>query len=60
MDPTKVDLELQDKEWLGGELTSLQTVNNLVVVAEAMHDSSIIKVSPGWKDPPTQTAGKSN
>ena len=53
------DMELSDKEWLEVELTSLQTANNLVVVAEALHDSSIIKVSPGWKDPPTQTAGKS-
>ena len=52
------DMELSDKEWLEVELTSLQTANNLVVVAEALHDSSIIKVSPGWQDPPTQTAGK--
>ena len=58
MDPTKVDLELQDKEWLGVELTSLQTANNLVVVTEALHELSIIKVSPGWKDPPMQKAGE--
>ena len=54
------DMELSDKEWLEVELTSLQTANNLVVVAEALHDSSIIKVSPGWKDLPMQTAGESN
>ena len=53
------DMELSDKEWIKVELTSLQTANNLVVVAEALHDLSIIKVSPGWKDPTTQTAGKS-
>ena len=52
------DMELSDKEWIKVELTSLQTANNLVVVAEALHDSSIIKVSPGWKDPPMQKASE--
>ena len=52
------DMELSDKEWLEVELTSLQTANNLVVVAEALHDSSIIKVSPGWKDLSMQKAGE--
>ena len=54
------DMELSDKEWIDLELTSLQTANNLVVVAEALHHFSIIKVSPGWKDLPMQTAGESN
>ena len=52
------DMELSDKEWLEVELTSLQTANNLVVVAEALHDSSIIKLSPGWKDLPMQKASE--
>ena len=52
------DMELSDKEWLEVELTSLQTANNLVVVAEALHDLSIIKVSPGWKDLPMQKASE--
>ena len=52
------DMELSDKEWLEVELTSLQTANNLVVVAEALHDLSIIKVSPGWKHLPMQKASE--
>ena len=52
------DMELSDKEWLEVELTSLQTANNLVVVAEALHDLSIIKVSPGWKDLALQKASE--
>ena len=58
MDSTNMDLELPDKKWLEVELTSLQTANNLVVVAEALHDSSIIKLSPGWKDLSMQKAGE--
>ena len=52
------DMELSDKEWIDLELTSLQTANNLVAVAEALHDLSIIKVSPGWKDLPLQKASE--
>ena len=52
------DMELSDKEWIKVELTSLQTANNLVVVAEALHHLSIIKVSPGWKDLPMQKASE--
>ena len=52
------DMELSDKEWLEVELTSLQTANNLVVVAEALHHLSIIKVSPGWKHLPMQKASE--
>ena len=52
------DMELSDKKWIKVELTSLQTANNLVVVAEALHDSSIIKVSPGWKDLSMQKASE--
>ena len=58
MDSTNMDLELPDKKWLEVELTSLQTANNLVVVAEALHDLSIIKVSPGWKHLPMLKASE--
>ena len=61
-----VDGMLSDKDWLEVELSSPQTVNHLVIVAEAQQGSSkderhAVKVSPGWlpgKKPEQPTTGQ--
>merc|ERR1719507_2115478 len=60
------DWMLSDKNWLEVELSSPQTANPLVVVAEAdqeasKHDRHAIKVSPGWlpgRGPEQPTTGE--
>ena len=60
------DWMLSDKNWLQVELSSPQTANHLVVVAEAdqessKHDRHAIKVSPGWlpgRGPEQPTTGQ--
>lgn len=60
------DWKLSDNDWLEVELSSPQTANLLVVVAEAdqepsKHDRHAIKVSPGWlpgRGPEEPTTGE--
>ena len=60
------DWMLSDKNWLEVELSSPQTANHLVVVAEvdqesSKHDRHAIKVSPGWlpgRGPEQPTTGQ--
>ena len=62
------DWKLSDNDWLEVELSSPQTANLLVVVAEAdqepsKHDRHAIKVSPGWlpgRGPEEPTTGQNS
>ena len=54
------DWMLPDKDWLEVELSSPQTANHLMVVAETQQGFSKIEVSPGWlqgRGPEKSTTG---